>query len=336
MRPRVLALPLVTALITACGPAADPAPPAGATIDNCGVAVPAEQPPKRIFAAFHNAVELVHALGAGDRLVGTAYLDNPILPEFAANQARAKYFPDEYPSREEVLRLDPDLVVAGFTGAFTTEGLGTRAELRSIGIGSWLNTQMCPTEDGAGQASLAVGEVSLDGVYREITDLGRVLGTGDRAAAQVSRMKETLAATRTALAGVTTRPRVAVLNRPGGGGELRVFGGGDIVQPIIEAAGGEQVFADIRGRLARIGTEELIKRAPDVIVVPACCGSDVGPEGANAVIDALREDPSLANVPAVRDNRIYPTTFAELSPGVRNADAVAALAKRLHPDRFGR
>jgi len=39
-------------------------------------------------------------------------------------------------------------------------------------------------------------------------------------------------------------------------------------------------------------------------------------------------------VPAIRDARIVTTTFAEVSPGIRNADAVRALAEALHPDRF--
>lgn len=52
------------------------------------------------------------------------------------------------------------------------------------------------------------------------------------------------------------------------------------------------------------------------------------------LIDALKADPALANVPAVRNNRVYAITFAEITPGVRNADAVANLAKLIHPEKF--
>jgi iron complex transport system substrate-binding protein len=132
---------------------------------------------------------------------------------------------------------------------------------------------------------------------------------------------------------VTTLPRVAMINRPGGG-DIRVFGTADVATTIIEAAGGVQAFDDIDGRMKRIGTEELIARSPDIILVPACCGVDVGPEGAEPVIAALRADPALANVPAVRENRIHAITFAEISPGVRNAEAVANIARLLHAERF--
>ncbi|WP_306213728.1 ABC transporter substrate-binding protein [Actinoplanes sp. RD1] len=340
MRVRALWPPLILLMIlSGCAGAGEPASPAASgavTVSNCGVAVPAGRPPARVFAAFHNGIEAVYALGAGDKLVGAAYLDNPLLPEYAAQfrpgDERPAYYPEEYPSREEVLRLDPDFVVSGFTGAFTAEGLGSRAELDRIGIGSYLFTQFCPTADGRDQKDLATNDVTLDGVYRNLTDLGRVLGAGARADALVARMRRTVAETDAKLAGVQ-RPRVAMLNRPGNG-ELRVFGTGDVATTIIERAGGTQAFDDVAGRLTRIGTEELIKRKPDVIVVPACCGADVGPEGAQSVIDGLKADPALANLPAVRDGRLYAVTFAEITPGVRNADAIANLAKLLHPERF--
>ncbi|MEV4349652.1 ABC transporter substrate-binding protein [Actinoplanes sp. NPDC049596] len=330
-----LAAVLAVALLTGCGGAAEePASAAGLT--NCGVTVPTGPPPARIFAAFHNGIEAVYALGAGDKLVGAAYLDNPLLPEYAAQfqpgRKKPAYYPEEYPSREEVLRLDPDFVVSGFTGAFTAEGLGTRAELTKIGIGSYLFTQYCPAADGKDQKDLADNDVSLDSVYRDLTGLGRLLGKSTEAQALVDRMRKTVADTEGKLAGVS-KPRVAMLNRPGGG-ELRVFGGGDVATTIIEKAGGTQAFGDVPGRLTRIGTEELIKRRPDVIVVPACCGADVGPAGAQEVIDGLRKDPALANVPAVRDGKVYAVTFAEITPGVRNADAIANLARLLHPEKF--
>ncbi|MFF5077248.1 ABC transporter substrate-binding protein [Actinoplanes sp. NPDC000266] len=327
-----LAAVLAAGLLAGCGGASEASDkPATASLQNCGVAVPTGTPPARIFAAFHNGIEAVYALGAGDKLVGAAYLDNPLLPEYAS-QFTTAYYPEEYPSREEVLRLDPDFVVSGFTGAFTAEGLGTRAELNKIGIGSYLFTQYCPSADGKDQKDLADNDVSLDSVYGDLTDLGRVLGRTAEARALVEKMRKTVADTESRLAGVT-KPRVAMLNRPGGG-ELRVFGSGDVATTIIEKAGGTQAFGDVPGRLTRVGTEELIKRRPDVIVVPACCGADVGPSGAQEVIDGLRKDPALANVPAVRDGRIYAVTFAEVTPGVRNADAVANLAKLLHPEKF--
>lgn len=344
----LLAAPaLVLALLGGCAatPRAPAGDAAGRTLPNCGTDVPVEQP-GRIVAMFHNGVEAVLALGAGDRLTGAAYLDNPLLPELAGDFTPATdpaaaapgqpvYWPEEYPSREEVLRLDPDLVVSGFTGSFTREGLGTRAELAAAGMDTYLFTQYCPTVDGGTQAAdLAANDVSLESVQRDLTDLGRLLGAEDRAAELNARMDVTLDDVATRLDGITTRPRVAMLNAPSGTGERRVFGTGDVATTIITAAGGEQAFPEIAGRQRTVSTEGIIEARPDVIVIPACCGADEGPEAAEPLAKELRRDPALAQVPAVRDGRVFTTTFAEVSPGIRNADAVATLAERLHPDRF--
>lgn len=327
---------LVLALATVLAGCAAPAAPgqAAESLRNCGADVPLVRP-SRILAAFQNGIEAVYALGAGDRVVGAAYLDNRLPPDIAAAFRPEAYFPEEYPSREEVLRLAPDLVVSGFTGAVSREGLGTRAELAALGANAYVFRSFCPSTDGAGQTSLAANDVSLDSVYADLADLGRLLGEPDRAAALVDRMRATVASTRESVAGVAQRPRVAMVNRPGGSGPLRVFGTGDIATTIIETAGGVQAFPEVDGRMKRVDTEALIAARPDVIVVPSCCGADQELGAATALIAQLRADPALAQVPAVRDGRLVPVTFAEVSPGVRNADAVAGLARALHPDRFG-
>ncbi|BBG02899.1 MULTISPECIES: ABC transporter substrate-binding protein [Pseudonocardia] len=341
-RSLIAALALVPALLAGCGagpptPETPAEPSAADTIRNCDVDVPVERP-ERIVAMFHNGVEAVLALGAGDRLVGAAYLDNPLLPELAGDfhpdTDQPIYWPEEYPSREEVLRIAPDLVVSGFTGAFTREGLGTRAELADAGMNTFLFSSFCPTADGGTQEALAANDASLDAVQRDLTELGRLLGAEDRAAELVGEMRSTLDDVAGRLDGVTERPRIAMLNAPASRTELRVFGTGDVATTIIEAAGGTQAFPEIAGRQRTVSSEGIIAAAPDVIVIPACCGIDAGPESAEPLAEKLRNDPALATVPAIREGKVFTTTFAEVSPGIRNADAVRALAGRLHPDRF--
>ncbi|WP_226353501.1 ABC transporter substrate-binding protein [Pseudonocardia sp. ICBG601] len=210
-------------LLAGCG-AGDPATapgdlgdhgaaPATASVVNCGVDVPVQRP-ERVVAMFQNGIEAVLALGAGDRLVGAAYLDNPLPAQLDGDFRPQSYWPEEYPSREEVLRVDPDLVVSGFTGAFTREGLGTRAELGATGTETFLFSAYCPTADGGGQQSIGANDVSFAGVERDLTDLGRLLGAEDRAAQVVAGMRSTLGDVAGRLAGVADRPRVAMLNSP--------------------------------------------------------------------------------------------------------------------------
>src|SRR5690606_30507889 len=93
------------------------------TVETCGVASTLAGPPERIVAIKSSAAEMVLALGAGDRLVGTAFLDGPI-PEALAPSLEVPSLADKVPSSEVVLGAEPDLVMAGWESALTAEGAG--------------------------------------------------------------------------------------------------------------------------------------------------------------------------------------------------------------------
>jgi hypothetical protein len=98
---------------------------ASAAIDDCGVAVtPRAAPAERIVAVKSTAAELVVALGLGDALVATAFLDAPFETEGTPPPTI-----EGMPSREAVLALEPDAVVAGWESAFAPEAAGDRAAL---------------------------------------------------------------------------------------------------------------------------------------------------------------------------------------------------------------
>jgi len=50
----------------------------------------------------------------------------------------------------------------------------------------------------------------------------------------------------------------------------------------------------------------------------------------------LRSDSVTRQLPAVRSGRILPLSYDELTPSPRNAQAVAAIARWLHPKVFGK
>src|SRR5918997_3739210 len=158
------------------------------------------------------ALEMVHALGVSDRVVGTAYLDAQVLPEYAADQAAADYLP-ELPSREALLAANPDFVVSGFNDLFATTGsesLGTRASLRELGVQSWIFSPLCPSADGLADEAIDPASVTIENVYADVPDLGRLFGVEDGAAQVVADMQARIAAVRQRVAGAP-RPRVAVV-----------------------------------------------------------------------------------------------------------------------------
>ena len=334
--PRSLPTLVAAALLTACGgppPAGGPTD-GGTTARNCGIDVTVPGPPQRIYAAYQPAIEMVHALGVSDRVVGTAFLDAAVLPEYADAQAATDYLP-ELPSREALLARSPDFVVSGYNGLFAatgSEALGTRASLRDLGVQSWIFGPLCPSADGRSDEAIDPASVTIENVYTDVRDLGRLFGVEDRAAEVVADMQARIAAVQQRVAGAS-RPRVAVV-APQDDGTFRVAGGPDFVTRILEIAGADNAFADLQGRRNfPVGAEEIIARDPDVILTSTCCDGAYTSADAEPDAERIRTDPAFAGLRAVREGRVHGFLFADRAAGVRVPHAAELVASLVHPDR---
>ncbi|MDG4833942.1 ABC transporter substrate-binding protein [Solwaraspora sp. WMMD1047] len=312
--------------------AAAPTSTGPVTVTSCQRTIALDAPPQRIFAVFHPAIELAHALGAGDRLVGTAFLDNQILPEYAAAQATVPYN-DDYPSKERLYSLTPDFVLSAFNDAFTPDVLGSQNDLAAQNINSYVFGEWCPAAEPGEGKPLQLKKATFETTYTDITQVGVLLGAPDRAADIIARMKAVVDDTRTRVRGADTSVTVAV-GTLRDDGTISVQGGSGITQEIIEIAGGTNAYADIATRQASVSVEDFVRRDPDVIVLAPCCGKDMTVADGQKEVDKYTAAPALADVTAVRDKRFIVVPFPGLFSGIRNADTAAQIARALHPDRF--
>ncbi|GHI17904.1 hypothetical protein Scinn_73670 [Streptomyces virginiae] len=129
------------------------------TVTNCGVSSTYQAPPRRAVTMNQHATELMLALGLGDRIAGSAYLDDAVLPAYRPAYDKIKVLAGEYPSKEVLLGADPDFVYGGYASAFDKTQGRDREGLATSGINSRLNVEYC-TE----------GTVGLDQLKTEITE----------------------------------------------------------------------------------------------------------------------------------------------------------------------
>ncbi|MEJ2864434.1 ABC transporter substrate-binding protein [Actinomycetospora flava] len=321
-------------VLAACGgrPAPEAAGPGGITEVNCGLPVSVPAPPERVYALYQPAAEAIHALGLSDRLVGTSYHGAPVLPRHAEAQARVPNLPD-LPSREALLATDPDFVLAGFNNAFATggsESISTRADLGRLGIATWINAPLCPTQDGLSDEAIDPARVSMDTVYDDLRGLGRLFAVPDRADAVVADLRARVDGVAQRVAG-RPAPRVAILLNDDDG-SYRVASGIDFGTQVLAMAGAQNAFADLTERRhVAVGKEELAARNPDVILTSTCCDpATIGPDGA-ADVAQIRADPALGGVRAVQEGRVYPFLFEDRAAGVRAPYAAEQVAGLVHP-----
>jgi len=110
-----------------------------------------------------------------------------------------------------------------------------------------------------------------------------------------------------------------------------VSGGVGFLHELLDIAGGDDVFGDIKREGVQPSNETMLVKAPDVIIETHA--SDPPPPDVIAREKAVWAQ--LPSIPAVRNDRVYLLYGSYLtSPGPRLAQAAEAFARVLHPEAF--
>jgi iron complex transport system substrate-binding protein len=196
-----------------------------------------QEPAQRIVTLAPHLAELVHAAGAGDRLVGTVGWSN-FPPAVAALPQVGDAFRVDL---EALAVLDPDLVLAW-------QG----------GNPDHLLEQLA----GRGYRVVALAPERLHDIGTHLEAIGRLAGTEAAATAAADAFREELATLRAAQAGKSPlRVFYQVSWRP-----LYTVGGRQLISEVIGLCGGRNIFADLGELAPAVSLEAVIERDPEVIL----------------------------------------------------------------------
>jgi iron complex transport system substrate-binding protein len=237
--------------------------------------------PSRIVCLTEETTETLYLLGEGNRVVGVS--GYTVRPPEARQKPRVSAFINARFDKIEALR--PDLVLA-----FSDLQAEIAAELARRGYSVVLFNQRSVAE-----------------ILQMIRMLGGLIGRAEAAETLASTLEAGLDRIREQASRLVRRPRVYFEEWDG-----PLISGIQWVEELIEIAGGEPIFPELRhARLAKdriVQAEEVVRRAPDVIVA-SWCGKAVKKEkiASRAGWDAM---------PAVRAGRIHEIKSALiLQPG---------------------
>ncbi|WP_128981546.1 ABC transporter substrate-binding protein [Streptomyces roseicoloratus] len=284
------------------------------TVTNCGVTLTYQDPPTSAVTLNQHTTEIMLALGLEDSMVGTAYLDDAILPAYRKAYDSVPVLAEEYPSKEELFLSGADFVYGGYASAFDAKAGRGREEMKADGRDSRLNVESCAT-----------GRVTFDDLHREITEVGRTFGVPERAEKWNREARATLAATARRLKGT---PPVSVFVYDSGDKTAFTAGGKGIGNELITRAGGRNVFADLDKTFGDATWEQVVARKPEVVVI-----YDYGSTTVEQKKKRLLDDPALREVPAIKNRRFAVLPLSDTVLGVRAPAAVGKLAAQLHPGR---
>ncbi len=253
--------------------------------------------PRRIVCLTEETTETLYLLGEQDRIVGVSgYTVRP--PEARQKPKVSAFITAKF---EKILALDPDLVLA-----FSDLQADIAAELIRRGVNV-----------------LTFNQRSIAEILEMILTVGRIVGAEERASQLLSSLQRDLEAIAESATSFTRRPRVFFeeWNDP-------LISGIRWVDELIEVAGGECIFPDLRRQQAAkdriVSPADVILRDPEVIVASWC--------GRRVKKNDIRAREGWQGISACREGHIYEvkSTFilqpgpASLTEGVRQLHAILA------------
>jgi len=263
------------------------------------------QTARRIVSLVPNVTEILFAVGAGPQVVGVSTYDDFPPETKALPRVGALLDPDT----ERIFSLRPDLVIV-YGSQTELEAQFTRAGIRVF----------------------AYRHSGVGNVLQTIRDVARLAGRaadGDRVVRDV---QSQLDAIRMRVRG-RPRPRTMLVMGKDAGALRGVYvsGGVGFLHELLDIAGGDDLFGDIKRESVQPSNETMIVRAPDVIIE-----LHAGDPPAAAAVQKERDAWNLlASVPAVRNMRVHLMYGGYLmAAGPRLGRAAEALARVLHPDAF--
>jgi iron complex transport system substrate-binding protein len=256
--------------------------------------------PLRIVSIVPAVTEMLFAIGAGPQVVGVSSFDH--FPAAVEAVPRVGGLID--PDVEHILKLAPDLVIV----------YGAKSDLAA-------------RLSRAKIATYAYESGNLANVTATIRALGDRLGRKAEAEAEATRIERGLAAIRARVAGQPRYRTLLIFGRePGNLRGIYASGGYGFLHDLLEVAGGDDVFADVKRENVQVSTEQMLARAPEAIIelhearTPQFLAAERGVWS------------QLPGLPAVKNNRVYLLSSEMLTiPGPRVVDAAKMMADALHP-----
>lgn len=280
------------------------------TFDNYGRTVEITNVPEKVLTLGPNCTELFIALGLQDKIIGTTLSNHSRGPldEYKEAYEKIPELTHASATREAVLSSGADFIY-GIDWEFGEEALDLD-ELTTFGITTYMNSA-----------------TTLDQIYQEISDLGKIFQIEDKAEAFIQDQKERIAQVETKVA---SQEPIKVLVYDSGGNGVFTCSGSNFETLLIEKAGGKNIFDDLNSaQWVTVSSEEVLHRQPDVILI-----HDYDTPSLEEKIKEIKADPALSQLDCVKEERFVSIPLESVLPGDRMAYTIEHLAKGFYPAVF--
>lgn len=287
------------------------------TVKSCDRAVTFDAAPRRAVSNDVNLTQMMVALGLQPNMVGYSGVTgwNKPTPDLLHKLGNLPELASKYPSLETLLNANADFYFAGWNYGMRVGGDVTPQSLAPLGIKAYELTESCAQ-------IMSRNEATLEDVYNDLLNLGRIFDVQDRAQALVAQMQSRVKAVQTQVAG---KPVSRVFLYDSGEDRPMTAGRLAIPQALISAAGGRNVMDNVSASWTHVNWESVVASNPEVIVIV-----DYGDVSATQKQYFLEHDPALQSIDAIRNRRYVVLPYVAVTPGLDNVTAIETLAATFH------
>ena len=287
------------------------------TIQNGDRVVTFTSMPTGVLCANLYSAENLVMLGLGDRIVGKNVHTNPAEVPLEELAEAFEHIPEIERSNENAVASGADLLI-GQISAFKDSSWGTYEQLEAEGIN-------CLTITGT-----IVPDETVDDIYTDIENLGKIFKVEAKAAALIADMKASIAETNSMVADKKDeeKPRVFVLDMFKEDQIYTTAAG--LESNLIELAGGintTRKAADSRWFYTSV--ETLVEANPDIIII-----NDYGNQSVEDKIAYVTNNPACSDIPAVVNNRFLVVPLVSVMQDIRAASTCRTMAAYFYPELF--
>lgn len=269
--------------------------------------------PEKVLTFGPNCTELFVVLGLSDLVIGNSLNNHSRgpLPEFAEEYKKIPELNYAEATREAVLTSGADFIY-GIDWQFgnSDQNVLDVNELESFGITAYV-----------------ASATTMDAIYNEISDLGKIFGITDKTDAFIADQKNRI---KTVQDKISDKKPLKVLVYDSGSSGVFTCSGSSFESKLITLAGGENLFNDLKDKAyVTVSYEEVLARNPDIILI-----HDYDSPSVEAKIEEIKANSTLSQMDAVKNNRFARIELETVLPGNRMAHSVEKLAQDFHPELF--
>lgn len=272
-----------------------------------------DKAPQRAVSMSQFTTEIMLKLGLKGNMAGTAFLEEEIYPSVASDYKEVPVLADKWPSLEELLAADPDFVT-GWEVAFK-KGVDSKMIVKNK-----IN-MFVP------QSSIDFN-ADLDTLFNDFLMFGKIFNKEKEAQDYVNSEKARVEKIKKSTAG--KKEFTYFIYDSGTDKAFTVFKG--FTPNLLKLINGKNILSGkgVEKTWGETSWEDVIAADPDYFIIVDYSTGIREETDSESKIKAIKANPKLNELKAVKNDKFIRVKLAEIVPGIRNVDFFEKVAKEVY------